>query len=101
MKPLIRTSFVVTVFFLGHHSSDTSTSHSQIIEKLDFPLFKPDWLAIEEVLLLDAIATSGLGNWEAAVCIAHSHAHTPLTATTNTRTSPLHTGTEFGLEDCR
>lgn len=41
---------------------------SQIIEKLDFPLFKPDWLAIEEVLLLDAIATSGLGNWEAAVC---------------------------------
>ena len=40
-----------------------------VIEKLDFPLFKKDWLAIEEVLLLDAIATFGLGNWEAAVCV--------------------------------
>ena len=40
---------------------------TQVIEKLDFPLFKKDWLAIEEVLLLDAIASYGLGNWEAAV----------------------------------
>ena len=70
---------------------NTAPLPQQIIEKLDFPLFKPDWLAIEEVLLLDAIATSGLGNWEAAVChqknisvathsITHMHKHPPTQA---------------------
>jgi len=51
-------------FRMGAEIFPHSSSHKyMVIEKLDYPLFEDDWLAIEEVLLLDGIASCGLDNW--------------------------------------
>jgi transcriptional adapter 2-alpha len=36
----------------------------QVMEPFDYVLFEEDWRADEELLLLDGIASVGLGNWE-------------------------------------
>ena len=39
-------------------------SHSYyILDKLDFPLFDPDWTAQDEITLLKGISQSGIDNW--------------------------------------
>lgn len=41
-----------------------NTHPYKVMDRLDFPLFEPDWCAEDELMLLDAIDMCGLGNWE-------------------------------------
>eukprot|EP00211_Chloroparvula_japonica_P001560 CAMPEP_0119158416 /NCGR_PEP_ID=MMETSP1310-20130426/53251_1 /TAXON_ID=464262 /ORGANISM="Genus nov. species nov., Strain RCC2339" /LENGTH=604 /DNA_ID=CAMNT_0007151041 /DNA_START=124 /DNA_END=1935 /DNA_ORIENTATION=- len=51
-------------FSVGVELNDHKNDHSySIVDRLDFPVFRADWSAQEELLLLEGIESVGLGNW--------------------------------------
>ncbi|EEB09031.1 SAGA complex subunit Ada2 [Schizosaccharomyces japonicus yFS275] len=54
----------VSCFTSGSSSGDHQPAHPyRVIETNSFPIFNDDWGADEELLLIDACETLGLGNW--------------------------------------
>lgn len=48
----------------GKEKGDHKKDHPfTIIDKLDMPLFEPDWTAMEDLALLKGISQSGIDNW--------------------------------------
>ncbi|CAA7050967.1 unnamed protein product [Microthlaspi erraticum] len=55
----------VECFSVGVELSRHKSSHPyRVMDNLSFPLVTSDWNADEEILLLEAIATYGFGNWK-------------------------------------
>ncbi|CAH2054578.1 unnamed protein product, partial [Thlaspi arvense] len=55
----------VECFSVGAELSRHKSSHPyRVMDNLSFPLVTSDWNADEEILLLEAIATYGFGNWK-------------------------------------
>eukprot|EP00891_Asterochloris_glomerata_P008237 jgi/Astpho2/8237/fgenesh1_pg.00122_%23_16_t len=53
-------------FAVGVEITPHKSGHAyRVVDNLSFPLYHPDWGADEELLLLEAIDMSGLGNWAA------------------------------------
>lgn len=56
----------VECFSVGVELGEHKNTHSyRVMDYLAFPLFEPHWGADEELLLLEAIDTFGIGNWQA------------------------------------
>ncbi|XP_033148224.1 transcriptional adapter ADA2a isoform X1 [Brassica rapa] len=55
----------VECFYVGVELNRHKSSHPyRVMDNLSFPLVSSDWNADEEILLLEAIATYGFGNWK-------------------------------------
>lgn len=55
----------VECFSVGVEVTPHQNDHAyQVMDRVNFPLFDEEWEAEEELLLLEAIAKYGLGNWE-------------------------------------
>jgi transcriptional adapter 2-alpha len=55
----------VECFSVGVEVTPHQNGHAyQVMDRVNFPLFDEEWEAEEELLLLEAIAKYGLGNWE-------------------------------------
>jgi transcriptional adapter 2-alpha len=55
----------VECFSVGVEVTPHANDHAyQVMDRVNFPLFDEEWEAEEELLLLEAIAKYGLGNWE-------------------------------------
>ncbi|CAH8291288.1 unnamed protein product [Eruca vesicaria subsp. sativa] len=55
----------VECFYVGVELSRHKSNHPyRVMDNLSFPLVSSDWNADEEILLLEAISTYGLGNWK-------------------------------------
>lgn len=52
-------------FSVGTNAAPHSNTHKyRIVDCIDIPIFKNDWTAAEELLLLEGIEKHGMGNWK-------------------------------------
>ncbi|XP_035234127.1 transcriptional adapter 2-alpha-like isoform X1 [Stegodyphus dumicola] len=56
-------SFCLQCFAKGREYESHRNNHPYTIVRNNFTLFNPEWMASEELKLLDAIAERGIGNW--------------------------------------
>lgn len=63
-------SLCLQCFAKGAEYGDHKNDHPYVICRINFTLFDPDWMASEELKLVNAISECGLGNWvDIAQCV--------------------------------